>query len=169
MSLLKKLISLAIFTLLLIGCAKGVVWQKTLDSSQGAAWQKTTFDSSKTQNPTERIAVLKKIMGVEAPSKIVDAQYIQYQIGDNFLGPADYQFYGKIVVEPRDISKWRRESQPKIPPTEFPAPPSQMSWWLSGQKKENFDFYSPKLFGSYGFAAISLKNEGIIYVFTYTM
>jgi hypothetical protein len=54
MSRLKKLISLAIFTLLLIGCVKGAVWQKTLDSSQGAAWQKTTLDSSKTQNPTKR-------------------------------------------------------------------------------------------------------------------
>lgn len=169
MSRLKKLISLAIFTLLLIGCAKGTVWQKTLDSSQGAAWQKTSLDSSKTQNPTERIAVLKKMMGVEAPSKIVDVQYIQYQIGDNFLGPADYQFYAKIVVEHRDISKWRRKFQSKIPPTEFPAPPSQINWWLSGQKKEKFDFYSPKLFGSYGFVAISLKNDGIIYVFTYTM
>jgi len=58
MSRLKKLIGLAIFTLLLIGCAKGAVWQKTLDSSQ-------------TQNPTERIAVLKKIMRVEAPTKSV--------------------------------------------------------------------------------------------------
>jgi hypothetical protein len=76
MSRFKKLISLAIFTLLLIGCAKGAVWQKTLDSSQ-------------TQNPTERIAVLKKTMGVEAPTKIVEAQYIEYQIGDNFLGPPD--------------------------------------------------------------------------------
>ena len=174
MSLLKKLISLAIFTLLLIGCAKGAIWQKTtLDSSQGAVWQKTTLDSSKTQNPNERIAVLKKIMGVEAPTQIVDVQYIQYQIGDNFLGPTDYQFYAKIVVEQRNISKWRRELQPKIPPTEFPAPPSEISWWLSGQKKENFEFYSPQLFGvyggGYGFAAISLKNEGIIYVFTYTM
>jgi hypothetical protein len=169
MSRLKKLISLAIFTFLLIGCAKGAVWQKTLDSSQGAAWQKTTLDSSKTQNPPERIAVLKKIMGVEAPTKIVDVQYIQYQIGDNFLGPSDYQFYAKIVVEQRDISKWRREVQPKIPPTEFPAPPSEISWWLSGQKKEKFEFYSPKLFGLYGFVAISPKNEGIIYVYTYTM
>jgi hypothetical protein len=158
MSRFKKLISLAIFTLLLIGCAKGAVWQKTLDSSQ-------------TQNPTERIAVLKKTMGVEAPTKIVEAQYIEYQIGDNFLGPADYKFYAKIVVEPRNISKWRRELQPKIPPTEFPASLSEISWWLSGQKKEEFEFYSPEqLFGrANGFVAMSLKNEGIIYIYTYTM
>ena len=158
MSRFKKLISLAIFTLLLIGCAKGAVWQKTLDSSQ-------------TQNPTERIAVLKKTMGVEAPTKIVEAQYIEYQIGDNFLGPADYKFYAKIVVEPRNISKWRRELQPKIPPTEFPASLSEISWWLSGQKKEEFEFYSPqKLFGrANGFVAMSLRNEGIIYIYTYTM
>jgi hypothetical protein len=173
MSLFKKSISLAVFTLLLIGCAKDAVWQKAFDSSQSAAWQKTTLDSSKMHSPTERIAVLKKIMAVEAPSPIIDVQYIQYQIGDNFLGPADYQFYAKIVIEQKNISKWRRELQPKIPPTEFTTSPSGISWWLSGQEKENFEFYSPKLFklygGGYGFVAISLKNEGVIYVFTYTM
>ncbi len=157
MSRLKKLISLAILILLLIGCNKGAVWQKTLDSSQ-------------TQNPTERITVLKKIMSVEPPTQILEAQYIEYQIGDNFLGPADYRFYAKIVVEPKNISKWRRELQPKIAPTELPASP-EISWWLSGQKKEEFEFYAPhKLFRRiHGFVAVSLKNEGIIYIYTFTM
>jgi hypothetical protein len=157
MSRLKKLISVAILTLLLIGCNKGAVWQKTLDSSQ-------------TQNPTERITVLKKIMSVEPPTQILEAQYIGYQIGDNFLGPADYRFYAKIVVEPKNINKWRRELQPKISPTEFPISP-EISWWLSGQKKEEFEFYSPhKLVRQiHGFVAVSLKNEGIIYIYTFTM
>ncbi|HEY9832255.1 MAG TPA: hypothetical protein V6D26_16840 [Stenomitos sp.] len=157
MSQLKKLISLAIFTLLLIACTKGAVWQKILDSSP-------------TQNPTERITVLKKIMSVEPPTPIVEAQYVEYQIGDNFLGPADYSFYAKIVVEPKNISQWRRELQPKIAPTEFPTSP-EISWWLSGEKKEEFEFYSPhKLFRRiHGFIAVSLKNEGIIYIYTFTM
>lgn len=157
MSRLQKFITLTIFTLLLIGCTKGSAWQKTLDSSQ-------------THTPTKRIAVLKKVMRVEPPTSMVDAHYIGYQIGDNFLGPADYTFYAKIVVEPRHLSKWRRELQPEIPPTEFPAS-SEISWWLSGQKKEQFEFYSPdKLFRRiHGFIAVSRKNEGIIYIYTYTM
>ena len=156
MSRLKKLISVAILTLLLIGCTKGAVWQKTLDSSQ-------------TQNPTERITVLKKIMSVEPPTQILEAQYISYQIGDNFLGPADYKFYAKIMIEPKNISKWRRFLQPKISPTELPASP-EISWWLSAQKKEEFEFYSPhKLFRQRnGFIAVSRKHEGIIYIYTYT-
>ncbi|HEY9608401.1 hypothetical protein [Allocoleopsis sp.] len=157
MSRLNKLISLAILTLLIIACTKSADWQKTLDSSQ-------------TQNPTQRITVLKKIMSVEPPTQIVEAQYVGYQIGDNFLGPADYRFYARIVVEPKNISQWRRQLQPKIPPTEFPASP-EISWWLSGQNQEEFEFYSPhELFQQiHGFIAVSLRNEGIIYIYTFTM
>ncbi|HEY9667483.1 MAG TPA: hypothetical protein V6C91_11810 [Coleofasciculaceae cyanobacterium] len=113
---------------------------------------------------------MKKVIRVEPPTSIVDTHYIAYQIGDNFLGPADYTFYAKVVVEPRHLNQWRRELQPQIPPTEFPVS-SEISWWLSGQKKEHFEFYSPeKLFRQlHGFVAVSRKNEGIIYIYTHTM
>lgn len=157
MSRLKAFFSLAIFTLVLIGCTKSAVWAKTLDSSQ-------------THSYTERIAILKKVMRVEPPTSIVDTHYLEYQIGDNFLGPADYRFYAKIVVESRLLNKWRRQLQPQIPPTEFPTS-SEISWWLSEPKKEQFEFYSPdKLFRRiHGFIAVSRKIEGIIYIYTHTM
>jgi hypothetical protein len=102
---LRKLIILAILILVLMGCIKEGGWQKSFDNSSNVGWHKTTLDSSNTQNPTEKIAVLKEIMRVEPLSKIFYVQYIEYQMGDNFLGPSDYRFYAKFVVEQRDIIK----------------------------------------------------------------
>lgn len=121
----------------------------------------------------ERIAVMNKIIVplAEVPSKILDAQYIETQIGDGRIGPSDFLFYALIKVPIEDAKKWSQGlKEPYNGVTDFSSPAGDKKWWLTEEKFKNFKLYETKTyFGRFnGWMAIDDAN-GRIYVHTYTL
>jgi hypothetical protein len=123
----------------------------------------------------ERVAKLTRIVEQHLqplPSKLLDAHFAEWQMGDDFLGPAEFSAYARLQVAPADIDAWiarftpvpgRAESQP----TTFiwPRPPKPLAWWPSQQELGTLEFFSPNALSSRRSGWIGVSREkGLIYL-----
>ena len=49
------------------------------------------------------------------PGRVVDAQFLELRIGDNVLGPADYWFFARIELTPKESERWLQALAARVP------------------------------------------------------
>ncbi len=104
------------------------------------------------------------------PSAIVDARFVEEQIGDGIFGPSDFRSFCFLEVAPQDISQWTQILIPLGSAAEYNAPAQLRDWWVSRDSFAALQFYKPDILTGRvdGWIGISPKT-GRIYIFTFTM
>ena len=122
----------------------------------------------------ERIAAVSQLISKNSlPSPLLDAHFVEQQIGDNQFGPADFTAFYALSVSPADLAAWRSAlpalEAPNAPP-EYASPKQPVSWWLTSDDFLKLIFYSPEsLTGrSNGWVGIA-PESGKIFVYAFTM
>ena len=107
------------------------------------------------------------------PSALLDAHFLEQQVGDGKLGPSDFTSFYAVTVAPNDLPAWRSAlapiRSPNTPP-KYATPKQPLSWWLTHDDFLRLTFYDPKsLTGrSNGWVGIA-PDSGKIYVYVFTM
>ena len=122
--------------------------------------------------PEDRVGVMVKMIERHAPlpGPIRSVEALEEQIGDGGLGPSDFRFFAKIVVQKEDVASWKSAAGPELSSGTYEAPQSAPLWWLAEGDFDGVTLHSPKtLFGrSNGWIGFS-PDEQTIYVMTFTM
>lgn len=104
------------------------------------------------------------------PSKIVEADFVEFQKGDGVLGSSDFAFYARFKVNVSELPKWTdslREQEGNII-HDFPSP--DLNWWLSKDKCETLNIHeAKKYFGCFNGWLTADEKTGYIYAYTFTM
>lgn len=141
-------------------------------SSIGCSKQVTQSRRSITGTKAERIAAVEKLLkksrqSDELPGPILDAQLEEIPIGDNNLGPADFQTFVWIKVEPEDVTAWENALTPRDQPID-PIAARPPKWWKDDIDRDAVTFSPKPLFGrSNGWVLI--QEDGQIFAFTFSM
>ena len=120
----------------------------------------------------ERIAAVEKLLkrskkSDQLPGAILDAQLEEIQVGANGLGPADYQTFVWIKVNPDDVASWENALEPRDEPIR-PIAAMAPKWWTVDIDEDTAVFSPKSLFGrSNGWVVI--QEDGQIFAFTFTM
>lgn len=135
--------------------------------------------SSKSQNSvhevggsnTERVARVTAMIArhKELPTAILNAHFIEEQIGDGGFGSADFRAFYLVEVDPRVIPRWTRDLTPLPTAVEYEAPAQDRDWWIDRNDFGSLQFYQPDALTSriHGWIGVSQKT-GRIYIFTFT-
>lgn len=104
------------------------------------------------------------------PTPILDAQFVEEQIGDGELGPSDYRTYTRVDVAPGDIAAWQAILTPLDAAPSYAAPPQAYTWWVQDDAFVNLQFYAPDTLTNRtnGWVAIDAQ-KGTIYIYSFTM
>lgn len=125
-----------------------------------------------TGSSAERVAAVSAIIAKHKapPTAMLDAQFIQEQIGDGTLGPSDFRAFYFIEVTPQDVAKWNQLLTPLGATAEYAAPAQPREWWIARGDFAALQFYKPvTLTGrAQGWLGVS-PQTGRIYIFTFTM
>ena len=127
-----------------------------------------------TSTQAERVAAVSQLFSkaFSLPSPLLDAHFIEQQIGDNQFGPADFTAFYALTVAPADLSAWRSGlstlQAPNTPPR-YATPNQQVAWWLTPDDFTKLTFYSPhslteRINGWVGIA----PESGKIFIYTFT-
>jgi hypothetical protein len=125
-----------------------------------------------TGSSTERIrgvsAIITKYKAL--PTAILDAQFIEEQIGDGVLGPSDFREFYFLEVAPQNVSQWAEILTPLEAIAEYDAPAQPRNWWIAHDTFASLQFYQPRVLTGRvnGWIGVSQKT-GRIYIFTFTM
>jgi len=128
-----------------------------------------------TGSQAERIKAISTIISKHTalPSPLLDANFLEEQIGDGHLGPSDFHAFYVLTVAPVDIPAWDKLLTPLQPldsPPNYVGPKQSSTWWLNFDTFPRLKFYSPqkltgRIHGWVGF----VPEDGKIYIHTYTM
>jgi hypothetical protein len=125
-----------------------------------------------TGSSTERIAsVLAIVTKHQAPpTDLLDAHFLEEQIGDDVFGPSDFRGFYLIKVAPQDISRWMQIFKPLEEKAEYAAPVQPRDWWITRDTFTSLQFYKPDILTGavHGWIGVS-QQTGCIYIFTFTM
>ena len=106
------------------------------------------------------------------PGKVVDARFIELQIGDGRLGPTDFKFFARIDIDPEEIGRWRNILKPGTASAspEFTSPGPPASWWLGESGFDKAALFQPKeLFGRINGWVIFDPDSTCLWVYTFTL
>ncbi len=97
----------------------------------------------------ERVAEVSKLISRTAPlpSPILDAHFIEEQIGDGRLGPSDFKSFCALTVAPDDLAAWLSALKPiaaQNTPPKLVDPKKAQPWWITPNDFSTLEFYSPK-------------------------
>lgn len=119
----------------------------------------------------ERVAAVSAIITKykAPPTAILDAHFVEEQIGDGVLGPSDFRAFYLINVAPKDVSHWTKVFAPLGETAEYDAP-AQTNWWIARDTFGSLQFYKPDILTGRvnGWIGVS-QQTGNIYIFTFTM
>ena len=129
--------------------------------------------SSGEADPAGRIETITQSIArnAELPSRILEADFVEYKIGDGRLGPSDFFFHVRLKVARDDLSKWTGElKEPYNNSTFYSAPPKNVEWWITEEDFNNLKLYeTKKYFGRFNGWMGFDESTGYIYVHTFTM
>ena len=130
------------------------------------------LDSGTMDTPDARAARFMKLVRTSLPGRVLDAQFFEVVVsGGSFLpGPGETEFFARFTIEPADRANWLAVTSGIPKPTDKPAVPANVTWWMTSEEAANAIYYDPKpLFGhANGFIAAT-KDAGIFYVWTFTL
>ncbi len=123
----------------------------------------------------ERIAAVSQLISKHAPlpGALLDAHFLEQQVGDGQLGPSDFTSFYALTVAPTDLAAWHSALAPIQPPNTPPkyfTPKQPFPWWLTHDDFLRLKFYDPtSLTGrSNGWVGIA-PDSGKIFVYVFTM
>ena len=122
----------------------------------------------------ERIAAVSQLVSKLAPlpSPLLDAHFVEQQMGDGQLGPSDFAAFYALAVAPADLAAWRSAlppiQAPNTPP-KYAAPKQPLAWWLSHDDFLRLKFYSPKSLTGRSNGWVGIAPDGRIFVYAFTM
>jgi hypothetical protein len=121
---------------------------------------------------TERITSISTILTKHKapPTAILDAHFIEEQIGDGFLGPSDFRAFYSIEVAPQNVLRWTQVLTPLSAIAEYDSPIQPRDWWIARESFASLQFYKPDILTGrvHGWIGVS-QETGRIYIFTFTM
>jgi hypothetical protein len=121
---------------------------------------------------TERITSISIILTKHKalPTAILDAHFIEEQIGDGFLGPSDFRAFYSIEVAPQKVLQWTQVLTPLGAIAEYDSPMQPHDWWIARESFASLQFYKPDILTGriHGWIGVS-QETGRIYIFTFTM
>ena len=144
-----------------------------------ACSEKPTESSREIDGTTaERVAAISKLLSkkVPLPSSLLDAHFVEEQIGDGRLGPSDFKSFCALAVSPADLPAWKGAlsksttwNNPNDEAIKRAAPKKAQSWWVSGADLDALEFYSPHSLTGRANGWIGIAPDGRIFVYTFTM
>lgn len=144
--------------LILASCGRSTETQRTIHEVTG--------------DRAHRVAVVSERLAqkIALPSPLVDARQLVLQLGDDRLGPADYQSYSVIEVEKGALDRWVARLTPLTEETvDFAEPPETRSWWISREAFPALKFYEghPLAPFTHGWVGVA-PEQGRLYIFSFT-
>ncbi|MEE3718090.1 hypothetical protein V2H45_15225 [Tumidithrix elongata RA019] len=125
-----------------------------------------------TGTATQRVSDVSAILTKHKapPSAILDAHFVEEQIGDGNFGPSDFRAFYILEVAPQDIPKWMQILTPLTNKPEYNALTESKNWWIARDVFPSLEFYKPEALTGrmHGWIGIS-RQTGRIYIFTFTM
>ena len=124
-----------------------------------------------TGSDTERIAKVSSIIAKHEilPTAILDARFVEEQIGDGVLGPSDFRAFYFLAISPQDIAQWTQHLTPLDATVEYAAPMHAYDWWVSRDTFSSLQLYKPDSLTGRINGWIGVEGEtGRIYIFTFT-
>ena len=127
----------------------------------------TEISGTQAQRIAEISAMLAKTH--TPPTPLLDAYFIEEEMGDGVLGPTDFRSFARLDIAPQDVAKWQALLTPLVATPEFAAPRQPYKWWLDQEGFASLQFYAPEAITSRanGWIAVDARH-GHIYIFTYT-
>jgi hypothetical protein len=158
-----------------ISCARiklvSIVCLFALTACAGSSAPKTSTHEV-TGSLTERVAGVSAIIAKhqKPPIPILDAYFVEEQVGDGMLGPSDFRAFYRVEVAPQDVGQWTKILTPISGEADYAAPTHPRDWWISRDAFGSLQFYNPvTLTGrDHGWIGVS-QQTGRIYIFTFTM
>jgi hypothetical protein len=124
-----------------------------------------------TGSQAERVSAITPLIAKhqQPPTLMLDAHFVQEQLGDGILGPSDYRSFYMIEVSPEDIGEWQAMLSPLDSVPAYQAPSPARSWWIGEEVFASLYFYEPSLLtgSTNGWVALS-PQTGYIYIFSFT-
>jgi hypothetical protein len=127
-----------------------------------------------TGTQSERIVAVSHLVSklTPLPSPLLDAHFIEQQLGDGQLGPSDFTAFYALTVAPADLEAWRlalpKIEAPNMPP-KYAIPKQQPQWWLTHSDFLKLTFYSPKSLTGRSNGWVGIAPDGKIFVYAFTM
>ena len=121
----------------------------------------------------ERAAAVSRLIGRHAPlpSALLDAHFLEEQLGDGFLGPSDFHAFYALTVAPADLAAWR-SALPPLPasnePPAYAVPEQPRPWWLTRDDFSRLAFYDPEPLTGRLHGWVGIAPDGRIFIFTFT-
>jgi hypothetical protein len=125
-----------------------------------------------TGDHTQRVAGISAILTQykAPPTAILDAHFVEEQIGDGNLGPSDFRSFYYLEVAPQDIARWTQLLTPLTAMAEYASPTQPRDWWIARDRFTSLKFYKPNTLTGRGHGWIGISQQtGRIYIFTFTM
>jgi hypothetical protein len=158
--------------LIIVGTILLTACNRPISSPSATSTQPKVFEV--TGNQDLRIARVSAILAkhVVVPTTILDAHFIEEQIGDGYLGPSDFRSFSAMKIAPKDVDKWSKlpklTSIAKKP--EYAQPRQARTWWISSADFDSLQFYEPRSLTGRSNGWIGIDREtGFIYIFSFTM
>ncbi|WP_298612462.1 hypothetical protein [uncultured Thiothrix sp.] len=120
----------------------------------------------------ERINTISSLLTKQAslPSSILDAQFVQEQLGDSNFGPSDFRSFYFLAISPADIPKWKQRLVPLTEPVSYLEPQAAKAWWVKQTEFSGLKFFEPAPLAGNPNGWIGINQQtGQIYIFTFTM
>lgn len=116
----------------------------------------------------ERVVEAGGFLGNELPSPILDAQWVEVKIGDDWLGPADYRLYLRLKVDPAEVENWRYQLTQAKEAAKPPSPP-EIGSWPGPSSGERLTFLTGlSILGRQTLVAASDTTPGVIYIWAFS-
>jgi hypothetical protein len=120
----------------------------------------------------ERIAAMTDLLKkrISLPGPILDAECFEEQKGDGQLGPSDFTFFARIIVEKADFAAWKKVAGERHSGWYYRSPTTNTPWWPKLEQADKLEMYLPKpMFGrSNGWVGFADDGQ-TIYILTFTM
>jgi hypothetical protein len=124
-----------------------------------------------TGTQAERVQAITEMLSKQdaPPTPILDAHFVEEQIGDGNMGPSDFRTFVMITVAPERVATWQAALSPLDTQPGYTAPAQPYAWWIGKDRFATMSFYAPDtLTGrTNGWVAID-ERTGEIYIFTFT-
>jgi hypothetical protein len=111
------------------------------------------------------------------PSPLLDAHFVEEQIGDGILGPSDFKSFYALTVAAADLPVWKTElAKVKVwnrisndDEIKRAAPTKAQPWWVNPADVGKLEFYSPHSLTEEPNGWVGIAPDGRIFIYVFTM
>ena len=122
----------------------------------------------------DRVALITKQLSRSGklPGVLLDAQFVEEQVGDGVLGPSDFFAFYALTVPAADLPAWRAALAPSPVlngPAAYASPKAPTAWWLKPAEFGKLELFSSKPLTGRVNGWVGLAPDGRIFIYAFTM